>query len=61
MAGDYFFTTVHRLWYEGTDPSRPRTETLVNTSDGVRSLEQFILAFPLEQECPTSMGGGWRA
>ena len=58
-AGDYFFTTVHRLWYEGTDSITPsRTETLVNTSDGVRSLEQFILAFPLEQEMPYFDGRG---
>ena len=59
QAGDYYFTTAQRLWYEGTDTTTPsRTETLVNTSGGVRSLEQFILAFPLEQEMPYFDGRG---
>ena len=49
--GDYYFTTVERVRYDRTDTVTPsHTETLLNTSDGVRSLEQFILAFPLEQE-----------
>lgn len=53
LRGDYYFTTVERVWYDRTDTITPsRTETLLNTSDGVRSLEQFILAFPLEQELP---------
>ncbi len=52
-AGDYFFTTAQRVWYEKTDSVTPaRTETLVNTSDGVRSLEDFWYAFPLEQGLP---------
>ena len=56
---DYFFTTAERVWYDRTDTTTPsRTETLVNTSDGVRSLEQFILAFPLEQELPYFDGRG---
>lgn len=59
QAGDYYFTTAQRLWYEGTDTTTPsRTETLVNTSGGMRSLEQFILAFPLEQEMPYFDGRG---
>ncbi|WP_346704177.1 M56 family metallopeptidase [uncultured Agathobaculum sp.] len=53
QAGDYYFTTAQRLWYEGTDSVTPdRTETLVNTSGGVRSLEDFWYAFPLEQGFP---------
>lgn len=49
----YYFTTVQRLWYEKTDTITPaRTEELVNTSDGVRSLEAFRYAFPLEQGFP---------
>ena len=52
-AGDYFFTMVERVWYDRTDTTTPsRTETLVNTSDGVRSLEAFRYAFPLEQGLP---------
>ena len=43
---------------ERTTITPSRTETLVNTSDGVRSLEQFILAFPLEQEMPYFDGRG---
>ena len=51
--GDYFFTTVERVWYDRTDTTTPsRTETLVNTSGGVRSLEDFWYAFPLEQGFP---------
>lgn len=51
--GDYFFTTVERVWYDRTDTTTPsRTETLVNTSGGVRSLEDFCYAFPLEQGFP---------
>lgn len=50
---DYFFTTVERVWYDRTDTTTPsRTEALVNTSDGVRSLEDFWYAFPLEQGFP---------
>lgn len=50
---DYYFTTAQRLWYDGTDSVTPaRTENLVNTSDGVRSLEDFWNAFPLEQGFP---------
>lgn len=50
---DYFFTTVERVWYDRTDTTTPsRTEALVNTSDGVRSLEEFWYAFPLEQGFP---------
>lgn len=50
---DYFFTTAERVWYDRTDTTTPsRTETLVNTSDGVRSLEEFWYAFPLEQGLP---------
>ena len=42
-----------RQWYEKTDTITPaRTEDLVNTSDGVRSLEDFWYAFPLEQGFP---------
>lgn len=53
QASDYYFTTAQRLWYEGTDSVTPaRTENLVNTSDGVRSLEEFWYAFPLEQGFP---------
>lgn len=49
----YYFTTTQRLWYEKTDTITPaRTEDLVNTSDGVRSLEDFWYAFPLEQGFP---------
>lgn len=49
----YYFTTTQRLWYENTDTITPaRTEDLVNTSDGVRSLEAFWYAFPLEQGFP---------
>lgn len=48
-----FFTVSQRLWYEKTDTITPtRTEELVNTSDGVRSLEDFWYAFPLEQGFP---------
>ena len=57
--GDYYFTTVERVRYDRTDTVTPsHTETLLNTSDGVRSLEQFILAFPLEQELPYFEGQG---
>ena len=57
--GDYYFTTVERVRYDHTDTVTPsHTETLLNTSDGVRSLEQFILAFPLEQELPYFEGQG---
>lgn len=50
---DYFFTTAERVWYDRTDTTTPsRTETLVNTSGGVRSLEEFWYAFPLEQGFP---------
>lgn len=53
QAGDYYFTTAQRLWYEGTDSVTPdRTEALVNTSGGVRSLEEFRYAFPYEQGFP---------
>ena len=53
QAGDYYFTTVQRLWYENTDSATPaRTENLVNTSGGVHSLEEFWYAFPLEQGFP---------
>lgn len=53
QAGDYYFTTAQRLWYEGTDSVTPdRTEALVNTSGGVHSLEEFWYAFPLEQGFP---------
>lgn len=49
----YYFTTTQRLWYENTDTITPaRTEDLVNTSDGVRSLQDFWYAFPLEQGFP---------
>nr|WP_297177058.1 M56 family metallopeptidase [uncultured Agathobaculum sp.] len=49
----YYFTTTQRLWYEKTDTITPaRTEDLVNTSDGVRSLGDFWYAFPLEQGFP---------
>lgn len=52
-TGDYFFTTAERVWYDRTDTTTPsRTETLVNTSGGVRSLEEFWYAFPLEQGFP---------
>lgn len=48
-----FFTVSQQLWYEGTDSITPmRTETLVDTSDGVRSLQEFWYAFPLEQGFP---------
>ena len=48
-----FFTIAQRLWYEGTDSITPaRTETLVDTSDGVRSRADFLLAFPQEQGIP---------
>ena len=48
-----FFTVSQRLWYEKTDTITPaRTETLVDTSDGVCSLEDFWYAFPLEQGFP---------
>lgn len=48
-----FFTVSQRLWHEGTDSVTPaRMENLVNTSDGVRSLEDFWNAFPLEQGFP---------
>lgn len=57
--GDYYFTTVERVRYDRTDTVTPsHTETLLNTSDGVRSLEQFILAFPLEQKLPYFEGQG---
>lgn len=57
--GDYYFTTVERVRYDHTDTVTPsHTETLLNTSDGVRSLEQFILAFPLEQKLPYFEGQG---
>ena len=57
--GDYYFTTVERVRYDRTDTVTPsHTETLLNTSGGVRSLEQFILAFPLEQELPYFEGQG---
>lgn len=50
---DYFFTTAERVWYDRTDTTTPsRTETLINTSGGVRSLEEFWYAFPLEQGLP---------
>ncbi|MGO5027225.1 M56 family metallopeptidase [Candidatus Agathobaculum pullicola] len=50
---NHFFTTVQRLWYEGIDSITPtRTETLVDTSDGVRSRADFLLAFPQEQGIP---------
>ena len=50
---DYFCTTAERVWYDRTDTTTPsRTETLVNTSGGVRSLEEFWYAFPLEQGLP---------
>lgn len=59
QAGDYYFTTVQRLWYENTDSVTPaRTENLVNTSDGVRSLEDFRHAFPLEQGFPVFDAAG---
>lgn len=48
-----FFTVSQRLWYEKTDTITPaRTDDLVNTSDGVRSLKDFWYAFPLEQGFP---------
>lgn len=51
--GDHFFTTVERVWYDRTDTTTPsRTEMLVNTSDGVHSRADFLLAFPLEQGIP---------
>lgn len=51
--GNHFFTTAQRLWYEEIDSIRPtRTETLVDTSDGVRSRADFLLAFPQEQGIP---------
>ena len=51
--GAYFFTTVERVWYDRTDTTMPsRTEMLVNTADGVRSLEDFRYAYPYEQGFP---------
>lgn len=51
--GNHYFTTAQRLWYEGTDSVTPaRTETLVDTSDGVRSRADFLLAFPQGQGIP---------
>lgn len=50
---DYFFTRAERVWYDRTDTITPsRTELLVDTSDGVRSHADFLLAFPLEQGFP---------
>lgn len=52
-TGDHFFTTVERVWYDRTDTTTPsRTEMLVDTSDGVRSRADFLLAFPQEQGIP---------
>lgn len=48
-----FFTVSQRLWYEGTDSITPmRTETLVDTSDGIDSRADFLLAFPQGQVIP---------
>ena len=50
---DYFFTRAERVWYDRTDTITPsRTELLVDTSDGMRSHADFLLAFPLEQGFP---------
>ena len=50
---DYFFTRAERVWYDRTDTITPsRTELLVDTSDGVRSHADFLLAFPQEQRFP---------
>lgn len=50
---DYFFTRAERVWYDRTDTITPsRTELLVDTSDGVRSHADFLLAFPPEQGFP---------
>ena len=48
-----FFTVSQQLWYEGTDSITPmRTETLVDTSDGIDSRADFLLAFPQGQDIP---------
>ena len=48
-----FFTVSQQLWYEGTDSITPmRTETLVDTSDGIDSRADFLLAFPQGQGIP---------
>lgn len=48
-----YFTTVYRLWYENTDSITPaRTESLLKTTDGVRSLADFRSAYPYEQGFP---------
>ena len=48
-----FFTVSQQLWYEGTDSITPmRTETLVDTSDGIDARADFLLAFPQGQGIP---------
>ncbi len=48
-----FFTVSQQLWYEGTDSITPmRTETLVDTSDGIDSRADFLLVFPQGQGIP---------
>ncbi|MDY3619289.1 M56 family metallopeptidase [Agathobaculum sp.] len=46
LSGDYVFRTVERVWFTDKNALEPaRTETLLNTSDGVRSMEAFGRAY----------------
>lgn len=46
LKGDSFFHTVERVWFADENALTPsRTEPLLNTSDGVRSLADFQLLY----------------